>query len=230
MTNKGTASLDTQHGGYPVHLRRDQTLVRRAQALWDSAQPIAGTHAETYLRAHGIDFCPNELRYLAYCWVGDNADQSAYPAMIAAVRDADGLVAVEQTLLRSDGCALADIVNPKRTLGAPDGGLGRWGAAPGKIMRLAETIEEAASAMVIGSLGIPIWPVFDSARYVTIDIPPCIERIMIYTGPGDAAAEMIGRAMHHLTGGGRALEVIIPPGDESWNAYLRRIRMMMAPC
>ena len=229
MTDKGTMNLDTQRDVRPEHLKRSHASVTRAQALWDSAQPIIGTKAETYLRAHGIDFCPAELRYLAYCPIGNAPNQSAHPAMIAAVRDAEGLVAVEQTLLRSDGLALADTPHPKRMLGLPFGGLGRWGAVPVKTLHLAETVIEAASAMVVGTHGIPVWPVFGCERYATIDIPPSIERIIIYTGPGDAAADAIGCAISHLTEGGRAVDVIIPPGDASWNAYLKRIRAT-APC
>lgn len=229
MTDKGTMNLDTQRNLHPELLRRSHAMVTRAQALWESAQPIKGTKAETYIRAHGIDFCPAELRYLAYCPIGSAPNQSAHPAMIAAVRGADGLVAVEQTLLRSDGLALAEIDAPQRMLGLPVGGLGRWGAVPVKVLQLAETVIEAASAMVVGTHGIPIWPVFGCERYATIDIPPSIERIIIYSGPGDAAADAIGCAIRHLTESGRAVDVIIPPGDTSWNAYLKRIRAT-APC
>ena len=229
MTDKGTISLDTQRDIRPYYLRRSHASITRAQALWDSAQPVKGTNAETYLRAHGIDFCPAEVRYLAYCPIWSGGNQSAHPAMIAAVRDAEGLVAVEQTLLRSDGLALAEIAQPKRMLGLPVGGLGRWGAVPIKVLQLAETVIEAASAMVIGTHGIPVWPVFGCERYAMIDIPPSIERIIIYTGPEDAAADAIGCAIRHLTEVGRAVDVIIPPGDPSWNAYLKRIRAT-APC
>jgi putative DNA primase/helicase len=229
MTDKGTTNLDTQRDVRARHVRNSHPSIRRAQALWDSAQPIRGTKVEAYLRAHGIDFCPAELRYLAYGRVGTEANQSAHPAMIAAVRDADGLVAVEQTLLRGDGRALADIPHPKRMLGLPGGGLGQWGATPVRALRLAESVIEAASAMVVGTNGIPVWPVFGCERYATIDIPPSIERVIIYTGPGDMAAETIGGAIRHLTEGGRAVDVIIPPGDASWNAYLKRIRAM-TPC
>lgn len=229
MTDKGTINLDAQRDVHPELLRRSHAMVTRAQALWESAQPIKGTKAETYLRAHGIDFCPAELRYLAYCPIGSAPNQSAHPAMIAAVRGADGLVAVEQTLLRSDGLALAEIDAPQRMLGLPVGGLGRWGAVPVKVIQLAETVIEAASAMVVGTHGIPVWPVFGCERYATIDIPPSIERIIIYSGPGDAAADAIGCAIRHLTESGRAVDVIIPPGDTSWNVYLKRVRAT-APC
>jgi putative DNA primase/helicase len=229
MTDKGSPSLDAQRDVRARHVRNSHPSIRRAQALWDSAQPIKGTQAETYLRAHHIDFCPAELRYLSFCPIREGASQSAHPAMIAAVRDADALVAVEQTLLRSDGLALADTPHPKRMLGLPVGGLGQWGATPVKILRLAEDVIEAASAMVVGTHGIPVWPVFGCERYAMIDIPPSIERVIIYTGPGDGAADTIGRAIRHLTEGGRAVDVIIPPGDASWNAYLKRIRAI-TPC
>jgi putative DNA primase/helicase len=222
MTDKGSTSLDAQRDVRAKPSKHTHASLTRAQALWDSAQPIVGTKAETYLRAHGIVFCPAELRYLAYCPVGT----AAHPAMLAAVRDADGLVAVEQTLLRSDGLALADVAQPKHMLGVPGGGLGRWGAAPVKVLRLAEDAIEAASAMIVGTHGIPVWPVFGIERYGVIDIPPSIEQIIIYTGPGAGVAQAIGNAALHLAAGGRAIDVIIPPGDASWNAYLRRIEGM----
>jgi hypothetical protein len=224
MTDEGTASLDAKHDVRASHPKCSHASHAGAQALWDSAQPIKGTKAETYLRAHGIDFFPAELRFLAFCPIGIGCNQSAHPAMIAAVRNADVLVAVECTLLSSDGRALANIPNPKRMFGLPAGGLGRWGVAPVKILRLAEGVVEAASAMIVGTHGIPVWPVFGCERYATIDIPPSIERIIIYSGLGDAAADAIGRAICHLTERGRALDVIIPPGDANWNAYLKRMR------
>jgi hypothetical protein len=221
MTDKGTASRDIRCDVGQDHLRRSNASRAGAQALWDSAQPIKGTKAEIYLRAHSIDFCPAELRYLANCPI----DGEAHPAIIASVRDANGLAAVERTVLRRDGMAMADVPNPKRMLGLPLGGLGQWGASPVNILRLAEDVLEAASAMIVGSHGIPIWPVFGCERYATIDILPGIERIIIYTGPGQVAAQAIERAAPHLRMGGRTIDVIIPPGDASWNMYLKKIRV-----
>lgn len=53
-------------------------------------------------------------------------------------------------------------------MGFPVGGLGRWGMSPQRILRLADTVEEAASAMMVGSLGIPVWPIFGYTCYEII--------------------------------------------------------------
>jgi putative DNA primase/helicase len=205
----------------PDHTRR---LTESVQSLWESGRAIQGTIAETYLRARGIDFCPAELRYLSACSVGIGIRQSDHPAIIAALRDDDGLVSLEQTLLSPCGQRLADITHPKRLLGFPVGGLGRWGMTPRRILRLADSFEEAASAMVVGSQGIPIWPVFGCERYGLIDIPGHIERIVIYAQPRANVSRAITLASQHLTTNGRSLEVEYPPEDESWNAYLQRVR------
>jgi putative DNA primase/helicase len=205
----------------PDHTHRLTELV---QSLWESGRAIQGTIAETYLRAQGIDVCPAELRYLSACSVGSGTRQSEHPAIIAALRDDDGLVSLEQTFLSPCGQRLADINHPKRLLGFPVGGLGRWGMTPRRILRLADSFEEAASAMVVGSQGIPVWPVFGCERYGLIDIPADIERIVIYAQPRADATRAITLASLHLTTNGRSLEVEFPPEDESWNAYLQRVR------
>lgn len=216
--SRDIASTRKPHSVGPMH-----QLTVLAGARWASAQPIEGTPAQTYLRAQGIDFCPVELRYMSACPIGNGAELRCYPAMLAALRDDDGLVALEQTILSADG-RLADIARPKRIVGFPVGGLGRRGVTPHRILRLADSAEEAASAMIVGAQGIPVWPVFGSARFELIDIPASIRRIIIYARHDGEVAAAIVRATAHLTARGRSLEIEYPPGDASWNAYLRRVR------
>jgi putative DNA primase/helicase len=198
--------------------------IRNAHLLWDGGQPIKGTKAERYLSSLGIDVCASELRYTPHCCARSGQSVSHHPALLAAVRDRDGLVAVERSYLREDGLTLADIPNPKRMLGLPSGGLGRWGMVPTKILRLAETVEDAASAMIVGSQGIPVWPVFGHERYASIDVPDGIEQIIIYANAGEASAVSTAQAVRHLEFGGRAVECLFPPRSLSWNSYLRLIR------
>jgi hypothetical protein len=155
MNNKGSTSFDTQRDVRARHVRNSHPSIRRAQALWDSAQPIKGTQAETYLRAHHIDFCPAELRYLSFCSIREGASQSAHPAMIAAVRYADALVAVEQTLLRNDGLALADTPHPKRMLGLPVGGLGQWGLRQLKSYGLLRVLSKRPALWSLARVAFP---------------------------------------------------------------------------
>jgi putative DNA primase/helicase len=223
MNDKHAASRDIASTRKPHSVGPMHQLTALAGAQWASAQPVEGTPAQTYLRSQGIDFCPAELRYMSACPIGSGPELRCYPAMLAALRDDDGLVAIEQTILSPDG-RLADIARPKRIVGFPVGGLGRWGMTPHRILRLADSAEEAASAMILGSLGIPIWPVFGCARYELIDIPASIRRIIIYARHDGEVAAAIVRATAHLTAHGRSLEIEYAADDASWNTYLRRVR------
>jgi putative DNA primase/helicase len=202
----------------------EHAATKSARTAWDCAQPIGGTYAERYLASLGIETYASELRYTPRCAARAGKSTTYHPALLAAVRDEGGLVAVERSYLRSDGLGLADITHPKRMLGFPAGGVGRWGAAPSKILRLAEDVEEAASAIIVGSQGIPIWPVFGAKRYATIDVPPRIEHIIIYARVDDQSTTAISDAQSHLSANGRTVAVVHPPRAASWNAYLRLIK------
>lgn len=208
----------------PYHLKRDHHYTRLANAIWNKARPLAGTLGEKYLRSLKIDFNPPELRFVYHCVSGSGTAQTYHPAIIAAVRDSDGLTAIYRMFLRSSGLGLAKISNPKLMLGLPMGGVGQWGNEPYDTLRLADDIEDAASAMIVKTHGTPIWPVFSIERYAYIDIPKNIRRIIIYTQPGKAALDAIARASPQLTERNRILEVEQPPGEVSWNDYLKWIR------
>ena len=92
----------------------------QAKRLWQEAQPIAGTLAETYLRGRGVTCdLPPVLRFHPATWHGPTAKR--YPALVAAVQGA-GLPAVHRTYLRPDGSGKAEIDPPKAMLGATAGG------------------------------------------------------------------------------------------------------------
>lgn len=99
----------------------------QAKRLWQEAQPITGTLAETYLRGRGITCpLPPVLRFHPDCWHGPTAKR--YPAMVGAVQGA-GLPALHRTYLRADGSGKADIEPARAMLGAlcdSLGGLRGW--------------------------------------------------------------------------------------------------------
>ena len=195
-----------------------------AVEIWNKSLPLKGTLGERYLRSRKIDFEIPEVRFDPACISGVGKDRTIHPALIAAIRDDSGIVAIQRTFLCTDGLDKANIEEPKATLGFPRGGAGRWGGIPRKIVRLAEGVEDAASAMIIASGGLPIWPVFGIKRYGSIDIGDTIERVIIYTQPGAEAANAIINATPHLTANNRELEVVPPFGDGDWNDLLRAIR------
>jgi putative DNA primase/helicase len=218
------ASCPTHRDARPDHLKRDHNYTRLASAIWNRARPLAGTLGEKYLRSLRIDFNPPELRFVYRCVSGSGTAQTYHPAIIAAVRDSDGLTAIYRMFLRSSGLGLAKISNPKLMLGLPIGGVGQWGNHPYDTLRLADDIEDAASAMIVKTHGTPIWPVFGIERYAHIYIPQNIRRIIIYAQPGKAALDTIARVSPQLTECNRILEVEQPPGEVSWNDYLQWIR------
>ena len=204
--------------------RKTMNFRALAQEIWNKALPLKGSLGETYLRSRKIDFLIPELRFDPACISGSKEERTVHPAIIAAIRDQNGLTAIQRTFLRADGLDKADLEEPKTCLGFPSGGLGRWGPEPSHTMRLAEGNEDAASAMIIATGGLPVWPVYGIRRYGTIDSADNIKHIIIYTQPGIEAAKAIEDATPHLTANNRTLEVIPPFGNGDWNDLLKAIR------
>ncbi len=99
---------------------RADAAKRAAQAhrLWQEAQPISGTLAESYLRGRGI-YCPlpETLRFLSACW---HPTAKRFPAMLALVDGAIGC-AVHRTYLAPHG-GKAEVTPDKLMLGRVSGG------------------------------------------------------------------------------------------------------------
>ncbi|MEZ5981022.1 MAG: hypothetical protein R3C54_01785 [Parvularculaceae bacterium] len=100
-----------------------------AQRLFASSAPIAGTLAETYLRLRGITDMAGlqSLRFHPRCYYRADAQSPAerWPALIAAVTDADGAVTgVQRTYLQRDGSDKAPLATPRKGDGRPRGECG----------------------------------------------------------------------------------------------------------
>jgi len=131
--------------------RRDP--VRHARSLYNTAEPLRGTLAETYLQSRAINpaLAPS-LRFMpdCYCRTGPDSDQDRWPAIIAPVTDDHGaLTGVHRLYLdplgASDGRhGKAPFEKPKRSLGRIFGHAVRFGA-PTPTLAVAEGIENALS-------------------------------------------------------------------------------------
>lgn len=123
-----------------------------ARRLWAMSQPINGTLAEAYLRKRGITDLRDcgALRFHSNCWYRPDAEDppntpSAFPALIAAVRDADGtLTGVHRTWLDPDGSGKATVSTPRRAMGNLLGNGVRFSQA-GPVMIAGEGIETMLS-------------------------------------------------------------------------------------
>jgi DNA primase len=155
----------------------------RACEIWDSAQPIAGTHAQAYLRARGIRLPPSpELRFLPEDYHRESGRR--LPCLLARLSGEDGFVAVQRTYLDPTLPKKAGVDPPKKTLGRMERSAVRLKMPAGDRLGVAEGIETALSAQQLYSMA--VWAVCGCQRFSAIQIPPQIRFIAVF---GDDGAE-----------------------------------------
>jgi hypothetical protein len=206
------------HDAEPLTMPRPKAMAdHRALALrlWKASQPIAGSPAADYLAARGLaPPYPRCLRYNPRTIVGAGDQRRFFPAMIAAVENDLGVVAVQRTCLD-----LADILH--KPLPKPKIALGLLGDAAIRLapadeeLGLAEGIEDALSAMAW--FGTPTWALGGVERLGLVAIPERIKRIIVYGDRGAAAAAVLRKARPHLTAHGRELGLRLPERHADWN-------------
>lgn len=105
-----------------------------------------------------------------------------FPAMTAAVRDANGrLVTLHRTLLSSFGTK-ADVAAPKRLMKLPQGrtisGCAIHIGETGEVLALAEGIETALSVAI--STNIPCWACICAHGLEVVEIPQTVREVLIF--------------------------------------------------
>ncbi|TGD64078.1 hypothetical protein EYC08_11675 [Tabrizicola sp. WMC-M-20] len=190
----------------------------RAKRLWQEAQPIAGTPAETYLRGRGITCpLPPALRFHPEAWHGPTA--RSYPAMVAAVQGA-GLPAVHRTYLRADGTGKAAIDPDKMMLGAVSGGAVRLCEGASRLV-VAEGIESGLS-LLCGLLDAPakVWAGLSTSGLRGLHLPAQPGRLSIAVDgdvPGRAAGHALAERAHAL---GWQVSILDPGNGTDFNDIL----------
>lgn len=192
---------------------------RQARALWDGAEPIRGTIAETYLRGRGISCAlPDTLRFHPECWHGPTARR--WPALVARVDGGAGF-AVHRTWLRGDGTGKAPVDPPKAMLGACAGGAVRLTDALGRLV-VAEGIETALS-LSCGLLDGPaaVWAALSTSGLRALLLPACAGRLTVACDgdpAGRAAALALAARAHGL---GWRVDMLDPGTGRDFNDLLR---------
>jgi hypothetical protein len=145
-----------------------------ARRLFASAKPISGTLAAIYLRHRGIVDVGDlpALRFHPSCFyrAQENAPREAWPALLAAVTDAEGAVTgVLRTWLARDGSGKAPLATPRRSMGRLLGHGVRLGDAS-DILAAGEGLETMLSLRVV----LPALPIVAalSATHLAGFIPP----------------------------------------------------------
>ena len=190
----------------------------QAKRLWQEAQPIVGTIAETYLRGRGITcLLPKTLRFHPSCWHGPTAKR--WPAMLGAVQGT-GLPAMHRTYLCPNGSGKAALDPDKMMLGATAGGALRLNDAHGPLV-VAEGIETALS-LASGLLCKPatVWAALSTSGIRGLHLPPKASRLTIAPDgdkPGREAANALAERAHAL---GWQVSLLPAPDGRDWNDIL----------
>ena len=198
----------------PVRLsaeRPDQAALRkqrRARALWEAAEPVAGTLGEVYLRARGVaGRLPSCLRYLHR--LEHNFRLTSHPALIAAVQDSEGEVtAIQRTWLSDDGRAKAALDPAKAGLGPMCDGAVRLDP-PAAMLGLAEGVETALSARQLYAL--PVWATLGASRLKSVRLPEVCRTVVIFADNGESGLRLAREACAHFRRRGRAARLVPPP-------------------
>ena len=140
------------------------------------------------------------------------------PAMIAAVENDLGLVAVQRTFLDPDDVLRKPVSKPKVSLGLLGTSAIRLAPASDEL-GLAEGVEDAQSVMEW--FGTPTWALGGVERLAFVAIPEKVRRVIVYGDRGRAAERVLAKARDHLTANGRELISRVPEHHDDWNDALR---------
>ena len=182
-----------------------------AERLWLQGRGVGRTLAADYLASRHIASHSAQLRFNGRVQLGRSSEATYHPALLAAVRDDSGLVAVHRTFLDPAG-GRAKFDNPKRLLANPGRGTVRIGQ-PARVLGLAEGVETALAASVIH--GFPVWAVLGNERFGLVTIPRHIERLVLL-GDNDAGGQRaVGLARAGLQRDGLTIEAVFPPAPHN---------------
>ena len=183
-----------------------------ARRIWRLCQPIAGTHAEAYLRARAIP--PRDwpaLRFHPALNRRDGGTLRRLPAMVAAVTDnAGAITAIHRTWLDPVRPAKAALPDPRKALGPVLGNAIRFGPAdPARPFVVGEGIETVLS--VLAALpGIP-GAAAGSARHVAgFEPPDDVLRLLIARDAGEDGTAAAFRLAARARGAGIDAAVVAP--------------------
>ncbi|HEX5264496.1 MAG TPA: toprim domain-containing protein [Phenylobacterium sp.] len=197
--------------------------IARAQAIWAEGRPVGGSLSERHARLRAISRpLPAALRHHAALPLAAYRGQgTARPAMLAAIRDAQGeLCGVEATYLAADGTR-ARMALPRKTLGrAPSGCAVRLDPAAAHML-VAEGVFTALSASE--RFGLPAWALLSVGNLRAWSPPTGVRRVTIAAdvgAAGEAGAAVLSGRLRRL---GLVVTVRAPPAPAlDWNDAAKR--------
>ena len=194
------ADLFDGSGGAIDALPREEMPSRNALRLWREAWVLAGSPAAEYLASRAIVASSPDLRFHPRMPLGPRDQVRFLPAMVAAVRNDEGVLALHRTFLDENQSRLARFEQPKRALGSLGSGAVRLAFPRGGRLGLAEGIETALSAMQM--FGIPCWATLGNERFGMVTIPESARELHLFldNDAGGALAEERAREAYATQG------------------------------
>jgi phage/plasmid primase-like uncharacterized protein len=206
-----------------------QGSAEAARRLWAMAKPLAGTLAEAYLRARGIEDLRGceALRFHPRCWYrGDDDDprdqsRDAWPALISAVTALDGTITgVHRTWLDPASACKAPVSTPRRAMGLLLGNAVRFGVAA-DVMMAGEGLETILSLRQIMP-SMPAAAALSANHLTALELPTGLRRLYLARdddAAGRGAAESL--AARAAAAGVEALTLV--PTLDDFNEDLRQL-------
>ena len=204
---------------------REEIADRNALRLWRDAAILADSPAARYLAGRAITISSPDLRFLRRTPLGPKGAVRFIPAMVAAVRNDAGVLALHRTFLDPAGRGLAPFEQPKRALGSLGSGEVRLAFPRGGRLGLAEGIETALSAMQL--FGIPCWATLGNERFGLVTIPESVRELHLFVDNDAGGLLADERACEAYACEGRRIVTRRPERtDDDWNDVLmRRVRV-----
>jgi hypothetical protein len=175
--------------------------------------PAGSTLVESYLASRRLPL-PDTVDLLFHPDLTYYATRTAWPAMVAIVRDAAGAaIGLHRTYLARDGLGKAPVAKPKMMLGDVLGGAVRLSAPVRGTLGVAEGIETAIAASVLFRL--PVWPMLSTSGMRSFVWPDAIAGLAIFADAGLAGETAALHLAERAAGAGLAIQIERPMhGDD----------------
>jgi len=184
-----------------------------AARLFAASLPVAGTLADTYLRARGLTHggTMSALRFHPKCWHRDEGQTRSIlrPALIAAVTDGAGaLRGVHRTWLAPDGKGKAAVETQRRAMGHLLGNAVKL-TPHNDILVVGEGIETMLSLSEAAPC-LPVWAALSSGHLGAVLLPERVQRLYIAIDRDPAGQRAAERLSARATEVGIAAQVLEP--------------------
>lgn len=199
-----------------------------ARRLWAMAEPLAGTLAEGYLRARGINDLRGceALRFHPRCWYrgdDDPRDQArdAWPALIAAVTALDGaMTGAHRTWLDPSSACKAPVSTPRRAMGLLLGNAARFGRVV-DVMIAGEGLETILSLrQVMPSM--PAAAALSANHLAALELPAGLRRLYLARDDDPAGRRAVATLADRARAAGVEALTLVPALDD-FNEDLRQL-------